>query len=127
MKFTKVNVNPSGRKASDCVIRAIMSATGKTWREVYDGLCNIGRELHDLPNTKRVYESYLENLGWTKQKMPKFADGTRYTVAEFADANSAGVYVISVAKHMTILKHGELLDTWNCSYKSVGNFWAKNK
>lgn len=125
MKFEKLNLNPSGRKAFDCVIRSIVKASGKTWLEVFDGLTKIARVEFCIPNEKRAYEIYLENIGFKKQRMPRFADNTRYTVAEFADAYSHGTFVVSVARHLTCVENGTLYDTWNCGHKSVGNYWIK--
>ena len=34
--------------------------------------------------------------------------------------------IISMANHLTCAKAGTLIDTWNCSQKSVGNYWTKD-
>ncbi len=125
MKFEKINLNPSGRKASDCVVRAIMKCSNKTWLEVFDGLTAIGRTEFCIPNEKRAYEKFLEKNGFKKQSMPRFTDNTRYTVKEFADANPKGTFIISVANHLTCMIDGTIYDTWNCAHKSVGNFWIR--
>lgn len=125
MDYIKSNVNPSERKKSDCVVRAIAEATDKPWLEVYDNLCAVGRELFEMPNAKSVYGVYLERLGWTKQRMPKTEQGTRYTVKMLADEKNGDTLVISIARHLTVIKDGNLLDTWDCGYKCVGNYWSK--
>lgn len=125
MQFVQLNLNPRGRRAADCVIRAIMRATGKPWNVVFLELGAISLKECAMPNEKRVYEQYLNQLGFSKRPMPRFPDRTRYTVAEFAQANPKGVFVISVAKHLTCIVDAVLYDTWNCSYKSVGNFYSK--
>ncbi|MDE2101765.1 MAG: hypothetical protein KGL39_31250 [Patescibacteria group bacterium] len=125
MKFEKINLNPSGRKAPDCVIRAIMKATHKSWLETFDGLNAVARSQFTIGGDKRAYEIYLAAHGFVKQPMPRFADRTRYTVKEFADANPTGVFVIGIANHLTVIVDGTLFDTWDCSRKSVGNFWEK--
>ena len=33
------------------------------------------------------------------------------------------IYIVKVANHITVVKNKELYDTWNCSNKSVGNYW----
>ncbi len=125
MKFEKVNLNPSGRKTADCVVRALVKATHTNWSKVYYRLCEIGGNKFAMPNEKRVYEIYLEENGFKKQKMLRFSDNSRYTVIEFADANPKGTFVIGVAKHLTVIIDGTLYDTWNCGHKSVGNYWTK--
>lgn len=124
MIYKEANANPKRRKTGDCVVRAICNATGKQWHEVYEELCAIGYDLCDMPNQKRVYEKYLDNIGWKKYPMPRKKDGRRYTLAEFADTNGHITSIVSVAKHLTALVDGELHDTWNCGHKCVGNFYS---
>lgn len=125
MNYTVCNLNPTGKKVGDCVVRAIAKAEGKRWQEVYDGLCAIGRELFAMPNDKKTYEAYLERNGWFKLPMPRFEDNTRYTVKEFADAHPKRTFIISVANHLTVVVDGTLFDTHDCSWKSVCNYWQK--
>ena len=125
MDFIQKNLNPSGKKKNDCVVRAIMYAERQTWFKVFDWLTEIARLERDMPNSKKVYEKVLERLGWKKQPMPRFHDNTRFTVKEFADRNNKGIVILSVAKHLTIVDGKNLIDTWDCSYKSVGNYWIK--
>lgn len=136
MIFNKNNLNPKDNKTGDCVVRAIMKGTKQTWTKVYQDLCKIGLELVAMPNSPEVYQKYLKDIGWTKQRMPKIIvptingygeKGTTYkrlTVEEFADENPKGTFIISVANHLTVIVDGTLIDTWNCSYKSMGNYWT---
>lgn len=128
MVFEKFNKNPRNIKSADCVVRAIATALNQSWLQTYNDLCNLGSDLCRMPNEPITYERYLKQRGFDKQKMPKRTDNTRYTVKEFADelAEFDKVYIISVAKHLTVLKGNTLVDTWDCSYKSVGNYWVVN-
>lgn len=128
MIFEKYNKNPRNIKASDCVVRAIATALNQSWIQTYTDLCNLGADLCRMPNEPITYERYLKQKGFDKQKMPKREDNTRYTIKEFADelADINKVYIISVAKHLTVLGGITLVDTWNCSHKSVGNYWVVN-
>lgn len=141
----RLNINPKRIKAGDCVIRAIAYATDKTWEEVYEALCKIGFKMKRLPNEKQVYEKYLEQLGWTKYKQPKetnYENGSatgmkKYTVDELCRKLAAdnlrlglGKVIVSMAGHISCLECNssseyEIVDTWNCGYKSVGNYWIK--
>lgn len=124
MKFVKTNLNPTGKKYGDCVVRALMKANGKSWAETYSDLCAIGLEMYAMPNDKAVYEKYLEQNGWKKQKMPRFEDNSRYTVSEFSEENPKGTFVITVANHITTVVDGILYDTWDCGHKSICNYWV---
>lgn len=124
MQFIKKNLNPKGKKRGDCVVRAIAYAERNSWDKTFDALCLVAREVKDMPSCKTVYQKYLEKK-WQFNKMPRFPDNTRYTVKEFASAFPVGVYIIKVANHLTVVENGNLIDTWDCSYKSVGNYWSK--
>lgn len=129
MEFKETNLNPTGKKVGDCVIRAIMKATNQTWSQVYSDLCEIGAKKFLMPNSPKVYNEYLERLSWKKQPMPKRPNGIRsykrYTVEEFANENPKKTFVISIANHLTVMSDGILYDTWNCKDKSLGNYWKK--
>lgn len=143
MKFEKLNLNPKGIKAGDCVIRAIALATDQTWDKVYTDLCEMGLKMKRMPNDKQIYEKYLEQLGWTKHKQPRaynyeqgYCSGmSKYTVNELiykldGDKLIGGGcphIIVSVANHLTCLEdnHGyQIMDTWDCGYKCVGNYWT---
>lgn len=142
----KLNLNPKGLKAGDCVIRAIAYATQQSWDTVYKDLCDLGFKMKRLPNEKQVYEKYLERCGWTKHKQPrKVITNWKYTVDEMIESmnyqescfetgettSSVGNnIVISVANHLTCISKNdygdfEIVDTWDCGRKSVGNYWTK--
>lgn len=127
MKFTPYNANPKGWKTDDCVIRAIAYATQKTWNEVFDILCAIGSKKCRMPNDDIVWQKYLENIGWVKHHQPKWPDGTKYTVKEFADRFAPTMAIVRVANHLTVIEGRCLMDTWDCSYKTVGNYWTKGE
>lgn len=124
MEFKLLNFNPTDRKKSDCVVRAICGATNQSWEKVYKDLCAIGLERYEMPNVKEVYEAYLKQLGWEKQKMPK--EGRfRVQLSNFINKNPKGVFIVSVARHLTYFENGTLVDLWNCGGKCVGNYWIK--
>jgi len=125
MKFIQFNINPKNKITKDCVIRAIATATNKTWESVYRELTELGIKKGLILNDRNNWKAYLKNLGYEKQNMPRREDRTRYTLEEFCDelAEDNQIYIIKVANHLTVVKDKNLYDTWNCSRKSVGNYW----
>lgn len=122
--FVFHNENPKGSlRAADCVIRAIAKATKQDWETVFTDLAKIALEIKDVPNSKPVYKQYLTEQGYPMQKQPKKSDNTKYTVEEFAKKYNQGTYIISLSNHLTVIIDGKIYDTWNCSSKSVGNYW----
>ena len=121
----KLNINPKRIKAADCVVRAIAYATDQIWEAVYDRLYELGRKMKRMPSEKQVYEKYLQELNWCKNKQPRRFDNTKYTVDEFCDEFPKARYIVSVANHLTVVEDRYIVDTWNCGRKSVCNYWEK--
>ena len=126
MEFVKINNNPKQNKTGDCVIRAISLATNKSWTDVYKELAELGMKKCLMMNDNKNWKAYLKQLGYQQNKMPKREDGTRYTLREFCDeiAETDKTYIVSIAKHLTVIKDKKLYDTFDCSKKSVGNYWV---
>ncbi len=125
--FTYYNHNPKNKKrAADCVPRAIGGALEITWEEAVKGLTEFSLKHKGVLNEKFIYEAYLKAKGWVKNPMPKKPNGKKYTIKEFQSLKPKGVYIISVANHLTFIKDGILYDTFNCSKKSVGNYYTKS-
>lgn len=137
--FTFHNENPKDKRTSDCVLRAIATATGKTWDEVLDDLVTVAHETKLMPNDPKCYDKYLESLGFEKQKQPRKADNTKYTGSEFCEYLNArfinGKKVVDVVAHIggghTVAiaydKGYRVVDTWNSTRGSIGNYWIKWK
>lgn len=71
MEFKKYNKNPKQWKhEGDCVVRAISTAMSQTWDETYMELCYLGRKKCMMPNSKKLYEAYLKQMGWENIKCP---------------------------------------------------------
>lgn len=121
------NENPKNLVSSgDCVIRAIAYGTGLGWDTVYTELCNLGLKLKAMPNDKKVFKKYLTQLGFTMHSQPIKWNGTKYTVEEFAKENSDKKIIVNVANHLSVIDCGKIIDTWDCGYKCVGNYWVMN-
>lgn len=82
MGFSYFNPNPAGLKVGDCTVRAIAKGTGKSWDEVYIGLCLQGLIMGDLPSANSVWSAYLRQQGFTRNVIPNTCPDC-YTVADF--------------------------------------------
>lgn len=120
-----MNVNPKGRRTGDCVVRALTVALNKSYEEVFDRLVAIAKQSCYTPNDKHTYEKLLAEEGFAKAKQPRKADNTKYTVSEIRLLTNRRKVVISVANHLTVVSDGVLVDTWNCSRKTIGNYYYK--
>ncbi len=128
MKFKESNprkqIMPNGTKkeliVGDCVVRAIVHATGKGYKEVFKELTEYS--LHHpscLPiNFREVYEDYLYDLGFTKHKPKKNSKGKTYSVKNFP-ISEGSKYIILTRNHLTAIVGGEYIDSWDCgSYRA---------
>lgn len=124
MEFRKVNLNPTGKPHSDCVVRAIAYALGQTWRRTYRELSKLGEELCDVLNVASTYEEYLRRKGQTRSKRPSKPNRTFYTVKEWAELHPEGTFILTTPAHLTVVENGCIVDSWNtASEKIVGGYW----
>ena len=124
--FTFRNRNPKNLlRAADCVARAISLATGETWEDVVMSITTFALPMGRVFNEKEAYTKWLEHKGWQKQPMPRKSNGSKYTVREFAKLYPKGMYLVNVARHVTVVEDGIIYDTWDCGSRTVGNFYTK--
>lgn len=125
MEFINYNANPKKKKTGDCVIRAICTGLKESWEDTYKGMLDVAFDTYQAISYKKNFEEYLKRKGYIKQKMPKKDNGNKYTIKEFANelAKSNTTYIISIRNHLTTIINKDLYDIWDCSKKSVGNYW----
>ncbi len=125
--FTYHNVNPKDKFTGDCVVRALAYANDMTWDEVFFELCSIGINKKLMPNNEKVYEQFLKDKGWRKQKQPVHYDGTKYRAFNFCNAFARPEkrYIISMRRHLTVIANKKVVDIWDCSKEVVGVYWTR--
>lgn len=122
--FVKSNPHPLGNgKIGDCVIRALSHATGKTWLQVYDELCEIGRRIYCPMVWRDSYDEFLTKNGFVWHPVKREKGVKALTVKTFAEKFANGVYVLRLASHLTCVKDGYWYDTWNCFNCSVYGYY----
>lgn len=127
MSYAYYNENPLGKSTGDCVIRAISKALGKTWDEVYVGLCLEGFLNGDWGNSDDAWGKYLHRNGFRRHFIPDDGLGV-YTVSDFAKENPRGTFIVSMpGKHVLCVKDGTLYDSWDSSRETPSYFWKKEK
>ena len=114
MKYINYNPNPSKKSVGDCVIRAICKVTGLNWYEVYDLICNKGRELNDMPSANSVWASVLKDLGFKRYSIPNSCPDC-YTVRDFCLDHPYGKYILATGTHAVAVSFGNLYDNWDSS------------
>lgn len=127
--FFKYNVNPKGRNTGDCSTRALVGTLGISYDEALKLQMKWSLKTYYDPTSKQVMEKVLQEFGYIKMKQPRKPDGKKYTVMEMDEILTGkqmqeGV-LVTVANHHTCITDGYVQDSWDCRYKSVGNYYVK--
>lgn len=131
------NANPHNRITTDCVIRAISTATEIPYNQVVMELaelqCKTGYDDGDV----KLYDKYLKSKGWVKYNQPRKADNTKYTGKEWCKQLQEDYdWVINPDKikrmvahigghHVVAIVDGRVWDIWDSTCKTIGNYWIK--
>ena len=107
-----LNVNPSGKRVGDCVIRAIAVATGKPWTEVYDELYRVGRAEYSMMSANDVWGLMLYRMGFEPFILPDSCPDC-VTVREFARHYPKGRYIVGTGSHAVAVVNGNYIDAWD--------------
>ena len=116
---TKKNV-----QTGDCVIRAIVHATGRDYKTVWNALLDLAKESNFLPNYEVNYGKYLESIGWVKRKPMRNGLGKTYEVRNFP-AKPRGKYIIHTTSHLTAIVNGKHMDSWNCGRWRANSYYER--
>lgn len=114
MMYVYYNPNPRGRKVGDCAIRAVAKATDQTWMQAYMDLYVLGMQLGDLANSDAVWTAYLRGKGFERGVIPNTCPDC-YTIADFAEENRVGAYVLGTGSHAVAVVDGDIYDVWDSS------------
>ena len=128
IKFELKNENPKNKRTTDCVVRALTTATGKSYYEVLDELYQLTIKTGYFMNEKRLEDKFLEKNNFVKMKQPKKVNGTKYQIGEIDKLiKKEDIVIIRCAKHLTVVKGWVLYDIWDCRAKTINNYYIKLK
>lgn len=125
-RYVSYNANPLRNQVGDCVVRAIARAEGKSWDEVYAGVCLEGAYLGDMPTANTVWGSYLRRLGY-KRTAVDCGDKMDYSVVDYCGDHPTGVYILALPSHVVAVCDGRYFDTWDCGNECVLYSWQKEQ
>ena len=63
--FSKKQRTKKNVQTDDCVIRAIVHATGMDYKTVFNGLLDKAKETMFLPTTETNFTQFLRSHGWS--------------------------------------------------------------
>ena len=118
------NCNPHSRRTDDCVIRAICSSTGESWEDTMMALAKWSIKTGYMLSTPECYGTYLESIGYVKQKQPSQKDGKKVRFKDFCK-NFDGHAICHCGKsHVTYVADNRVWDIWNTEDEIVGVYWV---
>lgn len=120
--WIKTNPNPEYKQVPDCVIRALSTALNKSWLEVYDDLCAIGRVEYNMPSADAVWGKYLYQQGFEPFLLPETCPKC-ITVKRFCIMYPHGIYVIGTGSHAVAVIDGDYYDSWDSGNEQPSFFW----
>lgn len=113
--FSYHNANPRDRHVNDCTVRAISLATGRTWDETYRELSQFAQAQAIMPDDVVYIDEYLG------RRYPLVCDceSLNITVGEFVSNHPTGIYLITMAGHITCSINGVIYDTFDPSSRFI--------
>lgn len=113
--FRYYNANPLGRNVNDCTVRAISLATGRTWDDTFEELSKFAQAQAIMVDEVAYIDEYLE------RRYTKVCDceGLGITVEDFINSHSNGIYLITMAGHITCSINGIVYDTFDPSSRFI--------
>ena len=120
--WIRCNPNPAHQYVDDCVVRAIAITTNRTWTDVYDDLCLLGRRVYNMPSSNSVWGRYLYEIGF-KPFIISESCPSCITVREFTKKYPYGTYIIGTGSHAIAVIDGDYYDTGDSGNEVPSYFW----
>ena len=129
VNYCNKNVNPKNRKTGDCSTRALCTVLGISWEDALTLQYQYSLKTKYDMTSKQVIERIMADRGYVKMKQPRKEDNTKYLVGEidkltYYIERKQGVLIL-LANHWTAIIGENLVDIWDCRWKTIGNYWIK--
>lgn len=126
-------------RVGDCVVRAIANATGKDYKEIYDGINRLakgertgsrkrGKSSARNGVYKETEKKYIEGeLGWVWVPLMGIGTGCQVHLSSH-DLPAKGNYIVRTSRHLTCVKDGKLYNTYDCTREGtrcVYGYWRE--
>lgn len=131
--FAYFNPNPeavvdeAGKATSwdycDNVVRALCGVLDLPWGTVYSGLCRLGKEMHDMPDSRDVIIRYVKEQGLVKKTLR-----SSMALSSFAKTHD-GKYLIQLKlglnPELTCIKENKVHDIWGYGSRKFRTYYVK--
>lgn len=120
------NPNPLGLNVGDCTVRAICAVTNGTWDDVHKALCDLARDMADMPSADRVWWEMLRQLGFARQVILDTCPDC-YTIKDFCKDHPYGKYILGPHEHAVAVVDGNYFDSWDSGDTVPTYYFAKRR
>ena len=114
--YTHYNSNPRNNNVTDCFIRSLSCATGKSWDYTYNKISDIAQWDGTTMDNRDFILEYLDR---NYERIPKFYG----TIGEASEYYRDNIILITTIGHIVCSKYGQLYDTWDSSKRKVEFIW----
>lgn len=114
--YRHYNANPLNNNTADCTVRAISTAEENTWDETYRKLSRLAQRQGVIFDDINFIEDYLD------KRYPRQCHYSM-TVGEFMEEYPRGTYLVTMQGHITCIKDGILIDTFDCRDRKMWCCW----
>lgn len=126
MSYRYFNPNPRGLHVGDCTVRAICAVTGADWEDVHKIQCDLARWMGNMPSADAVWWYLLALCGFDRwQIIEPCANGSCYTVEDFARSHPHGVYILGPMEHAVAVIEGEYWDSFDSGQTIPTYFFSR--
>jgi len=120
--FIKFNAHPKGLSVKDCVVRAVSTAFEKDYMETRRELNRAKKELgYSSYKARKFLYDYLAS--YDRLLFKRTPGQPRTKVVDFLREHPQGTFIVSVRGHVTTVRDGYLVDSWDCGYLTVYTAW----
>ena len=112
------NPNPCNILVEDCVIRAIAIAQRTSWKDTHKKLCDLSREVCNIPSANSVWGTYLIDFGAQYYEVNK-----PITIRQFCILHPYGTYVIGTGNHAVTVIDGDWYDVWDSGDEHISYYF----
>lgn len=114
--YKNFNANPRNNDTTDCFIRALSCATGKSWDYTYDKISDMAQWNGTTMDNRDFILEYLDRH---YERMPKFYG----TIGEASKIYKNNIILITTLGHIVCSKYGNVYDTWDSTNREVEFIW----
>jgi hypothetical protein len=130
MTFKKFDAGKEHRtskkmQGGDCQVRALCTASSMSYPQAYNLLYKVQGEMRTPGFRLELYLQHKPDIFGVARYLPFPAvkGQRRMTAAQFVQRYPKGRFVLNLARHVTAVVDGTVLDTWDCTRKCVYGAW----